>query len=190
MQFQHIGYFPKLTSFQAGAVPSHVRELCSVSTCLAAGPPDWIEHWRHNDLFFFNSIADAQSVVPAGAIGYSVFAYRLLLLTFSDGQQIPLSLPPINLEPIPPSYVTLGFDAASKSLTPFFEHSPLSCSGEAATTPVNEYCLFTTAPEAKAAATRWSIGEAEPGDYYVIEVLREQAGITSRLVTRWLRDFG
>jgi hypothetical protein len=35
----------------------------------------------------------------------------------------------------------------------------------------NEYCLFHSLDAAVAGATRFSIEQPEPGDYYVIEVL-------------------
>jgi hypothetical protein len=178
MQLHHVGYFPKRTALPPDwAHPPHVCELCSVSTCLAPAPAEWIQHWRHNDLGFFNTIADAESVVPSGAAGYSLFAYRLLPFLFSAGRQAALSLPPLTPEPLPPTYVSLGFDAVSKSLSSYFECSPLSCNGEAAKHTVNQYCLFTGAAEAAAAATQWSIEQPEPGDYYVFEVLRPKAGV-------------
>ena len=31
-----------------------VREICSVSTCVSSGAEDWVDHWRHNELGWFN----------------------------------------------------------------------------------------------------------------------------------------
>ena len=178
MQFQLIGYFPKTSPIPpAWLHPSHVREICSVSHCVALPPPDWIEHWRHNDFFFFNTIADAESIVPPGAVGYHIFAYRLLLITFSEGRQTPIPAPILPLEPLPSSFVSLGFDAVSKYCTPYFECSPLSCNGALAKYAVNEYCLFASPEEAVVAATLWSAKDVmEPGDYFVLEVLRQSTG--------------
>jgi hypothetical protein len=69
--------------------------------------------------------------------------------------------------------IRLGFDAVSKSISAFFECSPLSCNNMAAEAPVNRFCLLETLAEAMALAEHCSRGEGEPGPYYVLEVLRE-----------------
>jgi hypothetical protein len=78
------------------------------------------------------------------------------------------------VEPLPPSFISIGFDAVSKSTSDFFECSPLSCNHMAAhIAGVNRYCLMDTLNEAVMLAERFSIEEPERGPYYVIEVLRE-----------------
>lgn len=52
-----------------------------------------------------------------------------------------------------------------------FECSPLSCNAMAAEMTANSHCLFRTLAEAVAAAALFSVGQPEPGDYYVVEVL-------------------
>jgi hypothetical protein len=75
-------------------------------------------------------------------------------------------------EPIPGSFVSLGFDVANKTYSPFFECSPLSCNGMAEEVPVNRSCLIETLEDAIAFAERCAREEPEPGPYYVLEVLR------------------
>jgi hypothetical protein len=78
------------------------------------------------------------------------------------------------VEPLPPSFISIGFDAVSKSTSDFFECSPLSCNHMAAQIAgVNRYCLMNTVDEDVELAERFSIDGPEPGPYYVIEVLRE-----------------
>ncbi len=176
MQLRHVGYFPKRTaSPERWDPPAHVTELCSVSTCLAHAPDDWIEHWRHNELGLFNTIADAESVIPSRSPGFSVFAYSLLSEAFSQGAPRPVALPPEPPEPIPPHFVSLGFDSVSKSISAHFECSPLSCNGEFSRFPLNEFCLFPSLEAAIAAAQVWSVEQPEPGDYFVLEVFRSKS---------------
>ncbi len=52
----------------------------------------------------------------------------------------------------------------------------LSCNSMAAEVSSNEFCLFDSLEAAIAAATRFSIEQPEPGDYYVVEVLEERRG--------------
>jgi hypothetical protein len=74
-----VGYFPKLVSARPDWLPApQTREICSVSNCVSAGPDDWVYHWRHNWLGWFNRIGDAWELIPAEPRGqYRVFAYRM-----------------------------------------------------------------------------------------------------------------
>ena len=172
-ELQLVGYFPKTTGVPGGWTASdRVEEICSVSNCINSGPEGWIDKWLHNELGFFNTQADAVAVTRGHADPFEIFAYRLLPLRFKEGKAEPLTVPGLPVEPLPSSFVSLGFDAVSKSVS-FFECSPLSCNNMAAEAPVNRFCLLETFEEAMALAERCSRGEGEPGPYYVLEVLRE-----------------
>ena len=172
------GYFPKLIAPKAdGFSVRGVREVCSVGNCIAKPPDGWIEHWLHNELGWFNTLADARRIIPPGIDAYRLFAYRLYPRVFVEGLEAPLEVPAdVRPEAIPPSFSCIGFDAANKSMPSVLglECSPLSCNGLAAELPVNDHCLFRSLDEALAGARRFSLGGAEPGDYYVVQVLEQQ----------------
>ena len=155
-----------------------VREICSASHCISSAAENWIESWLHNDLGWFNRIADAQSVVrPEHGTGFRLFAYRLHPQKFTADGRVPIVLPEdVRPEAIGPEFRSLGFDASSKTMDSVlgFECSPLSCNAMAEEIPVNEYCLFATLDEAIAGAERFVLEQPEPGDYYVIEVLERR----------------
>jgi hypothetical protein len=170
------GYFAKLIEPTPDWLHGQsIREICSVSTCISCGPEDWVDHWRHNELGWFNTIEDAWSVVPeAERHRYRLFAYRMGLIRFRQGE--PLEVPvPADVHPaqIPASFVSLGYDAVSRSMETVlgFECSPLSCNSMAEEIPANEFCLFGTEAAATAGAQAFSVQQPEPGDYYVVEVL-------------------
>jgi hypothetical protein len=172
--FRLAGYFLKTT-----AVPpnwpdlARVEEICSVSTCICRAPEGWLDRWRHNQLGFFNTRAAALTLLPEERERFSLFAYRLLLLRFTQGGVEPFAMDPYPVEELPASFVSLGFDVVSRSVPSFFECSPLSCSGMAAEVAVNRFCLVETPAEAMALAERCAREEPEPGPYHVLEVLRE-----------------
>jgi hypothetical protein len=182
-----VGYFPKRSGVPqgwaewtcwAGRAPS-VSEVCSVSECFNRGPEGWIDRWLHNELGFFNTRTDALAVVPPRARDFSLFAYRLLCTRARDGRVEDFSVPDLPIEPLPDSFRSLGFDVVSKHAGAgfvFFECSPLSCNGMAAEVPVNSCCLIESLDAAVAVALRFSQEQPEPGDYYVVEVLREGPG--------------
>ena len=106
-----------------------------------------------------------------------MFAYRLAPVFFRSGQPVSVRIPEdVKPESLPPDFVSLGFDAYSKSMESILgpECSPLSCNSMASEFPVNRHCLLATLEEARSAATRFSIEQPEPGDYYVAEVLEQR----------------
>jgi hypothetical protein len=170
------GYFPKRVASRPACVNAPgVREICSVSHCISSSPADWIEHWRHNGFGWFNTIADAMSVVPtAERLLYRLFAYRLEPFVYRQGMRVDLTIPSdVHPDPIGPAFIERGFDASNKSLESVLglECSPLSCNDLAAEMSANAFCLFPTHEAALAGAHAFSLNQPEPGDYYVVQVL-------------------
>jgi hypothetical protein len=174
------GYFAKVVAPTPGWLDVHgVREICSVSRCISCGAEDWVEYWRHNEFGWYNAIEDAWSVVPvADRPRYKLFAYRMSTMRFRKGKPLEVPVPAdVHPDPISETFVSLGYDAVSKSMETVlgFECSPLSCNSMAEEIPANEYCLFATEAAAAASAQAFSVEEPEPGDYYVVEVLEARS---------------
>jgi hypothetical protein len=121
---------------------------------------------------FFNTRRDALAVLSPGAADFSLFAYRLLPVRYSNDRTEPFEIANDGVEPLPADFAPLGFDVANTGVTPFFECSPLSCNGMAGEVAVNRFCLMDALEEAIAFAQRCAREEPEPGPFYVIEVLR------------------
>jgi hypothetical protein len=174
-----IGYFPKHSLQRPDwLLNAGVEEICSVSCCIAKGAEGWIDLWRHNECSVFSTQELAWSVVPAEKrAGFELYAYKVFPLRFEHGAQIDIQIPTLHIEPLPQSFMRIGYDVASRSCTPMFECSPLSCNGLAEDHAVNRYCLVDTEETALQLARECSISDPEPGDYYVIEVWR--AAITT-----------
>ncbi len=173
------GYFakrvaPKRVWLGAAAV----REICSASDCISRAPDGWIEHWLHNEFGWFNRASDALAVgPPTQRADFRLFAYRIHPHIFRAGARHELAVPAdVHPDPIPGTFTSLGFDSVNKSMESVlgFECSPLSCNAMATEMATNEYCLFDSLEAAVAGATRFSIEQPEPGDYYVIEVLEDR----------------
>jgi hypothetical protein len=170
------GYFRKRIVTRPKEIDApRVREVCSVSDHISSGPDGWLECWIHNEFGWFNSVADATRVVPQpDQAAYRLFAYRVAPYIYRSGDRLDLQVPAdVRPVPIPVDFVSRGFDAVSKTDGPTrgLECSPLSCNYLASEIPTNEFCLFPSLEAAAAGAERFSRGGAEPGDYYVIQVL-------------------
>jgi len=170
------GYFPKLVAYRPEYPhPPAVSHVLSVSHHISLAPDGWIETWRHNELGFFNRLADARAIVPPGDAGrYRLFAYRILPQVFVKGEVGSWERPAdVRPEPVPADFAVLGFDAVSRFAPDVlgFECSPLSCNGLASETTTTDGCLYPTLEAAIAGARQFAREQPEPGDYYVVQVL-------------------
>ena len=167
-----VGYFPKrIAPRDEWLKAPGVGEIWSVSECISKGPSSWIDKWRHNAFWLFDSPEIAASVLsPEDAKSFTVVAYRVWDRMFDHGRYVAL---PGEMPVLPAprtEFVTVGFDAVARSHDSF-GCSPLSCNGGAATFATNDACLFRTFEEAVAGAKEFSMGNWEPGPYCVVEVL-------------------
>lgn len=176
MGLRFCGYFPKRkTLLPSGYDLPGVVEIASVSDCIAHGPEDWITAWQHNELGFFHDPRVAESLVPqAEQSRFDLFGYAFTNERFVDGRAEAWDLPDLACTPPGNGFEALGFDVVSRSISTFFECSPLSCNGGAQTFRANAYCLFDALEAAIAAAKSFSSGGWEPGPYYIARVLRRR----------------
>jgi hypothetical protein len=195
MTWKLVGYFPKQRTtrstwalrhpdlpFAYFCCPAAVEELCSVSDCIARGPDGWRDQGKHNFYDLYDTRELAWSVVPVGArADFELFAYRLHLVQFEDGQAEPIEVwDDLEVEPLPHSFVRLGWDAVVGGNHHSFGCSPLSCNGMAGGVgipPVNHYFLVATEQGAIDLARSFSVSKPEPGPYCAVEVWRD-AGST------------
>lgn len=174
-RFDFAGYFPKriLPRPDWLAAPA-VREIWSVSNCMSKGPEGWIDHWKHNAQWLYDTVALAASVVPPEERdAFTIVGYRVAATMLDEGHEVPLDeaiQPPLGPEA---GFESVGFDAVGLHQKTF-ACSPLSCNRGAESFATNEECLFRTAADAMAAAREFSRGNWEPGPYWIVEVLRRR----------------
>ncbi|NBR85553.1 MAG: hypothetical protein EB141_08315 [Verrucomicrobia bacterium] len=181
-----IGYFAKLTLKRPDWLKAtQVDEICSASTCMSRADWDWINDWKHNVIWLYDTPELALSVVPAEALpACDLYAYRLYPVRFIKGIRTPYSFPEVNTAPLSSHYERLGYDLFERAFesvsecAPFFGCSPLSCNNLAAEVPTNRYFLLDTAEEVFALAPTMEIPgkppRGEPGLYHIVEVWRRR----------------
>jgi hypothetical protein len=172
-----LGYFPKRVQQRPEWLQAPVvKEIASVSLCISNGPDNWIDQWRHNTWGFYDSSAAAWEVVePGDRETFEMFAFELYPSRFANGRWEQFRITGVNPSPLNGSFVAIGYDVVSKSVSAFFECSPLSCNGMAAEAQVNAYCLVDTLDIACQLAETFEEQGCEPGPYYVIRVLRGES---------------
>ena len=150
-----------------------VHEVASVSSCISPGPEGWIERWRHNALGLYDDEATAWSVVGSDRSGFDLYAYRAYPIGLDAGAPSPWEVPvrvALDLE----GFERLGIDLVTRSVSPFFECSALSCNDAAAEFSANRFCLIDDLEAAYAACAAVSRGGYEPGPHHLIEVWRKR----------------
>ncbi len=168
-----IGYFPKRTEKRPEwLTAAGVEEISSTSDCISKGPEDWIKHWRHNEMWVFDTAELAISIVPEKEVQeFEIYAYKMFPVTFSEGKQKPFNIPKLEVRPLTPSFEFLGFDIVVYNYNTF-GCSPLSCNHMANHTKVNRYCLVDGREQAFLLAAQFEKGGCEPGPYHIVEVWR------------------
>ena len=168
-----IGYFPKRTEKHPDWLKgSGVEEICSASKCISRGPEDWIQFWRHNEMWVFDTPELAISIAPKKeAQEFDIYAYKMFPVRFLEGKQEPFNIPKLEVRPLTPAFEFLGFDIVSYEYNDF-HHSPLSCNSMAEKTQVNRHCLVDHAETALQLAETFERDGCEPGPYHVVEVWR------------------
>jgi len=176
-----IGYFPMKTNKDFGSLkPFGVEEICSVSDCVSDSPEGWIDRWKHNEMWVFDTLELAWSVVPEterkdfDMFGYYLFPERIPVKEPSSFEQKPFIIPSLRVTPMDDTFEKMGYDIVNRWAGNAFECSPLSCNGMADEIKVNRYCLIDESDKAFEIAKQFEAKGAEPGPYYVIEVWRQK----------------
>lgn len=173
-----IGYMAKRICEPPPALElTGVVDIYSVNDDVNDNFADFVDYWRHNGYWFFDSPDLIRQLARENAIdleGTKLFYYEAYELEF-DGQrwksfspwgQLPLSVEsPLdkNLE---------GFDVIVvwTENSPEPVHSPLSCNGMAKELRTNSHCLFETFEDAKSNLNRGSFVGCDPGNLRIIAV--------------------
>jgi hypothetical protein len=169
-----------------------IKEVASVSDCLAAPPADWQSRGGFNPAGCYNTPEAAEaSMAPGEDSLFARYAYEIFPVKFDGEHASPIDLeaffdaPPSSFPAghPPNEYRLIGYDLvnaepatpAQEGVAPTmarFDCSPLSCNDMAAECRGNRYCLLDSWEEVAPAAARFLAEHAEPGPYHVFAVYR------------------
>jgi hypothetical protein len=171
-----VGYMAKRVSKRPGWLQAtQVSDIYSVSGCISEDFADYIDYWKHNGYWLFDSAEVIRSVAREHAIeleGTSLFYYEAYEMEF-DGERWHPYAPelafPTNVTP-PAKKRAEGFDVATFYARNRPECSPLSCNSLAETLHKNAHCLLASFEEAKASIDNGGFSKCEPGPYRIFSV--------------------
>lgn len=150
-----------------------VKAIYSVSNCLSEDFADYIQYFKHNDYFFFDSPEAIKNLAKEHEIKLdeTTFFYFEMYEKeyFEETLWTNINQVQTNVEK-PKDKSFHGFDVVTYSMGDAPECSPLSCNSLAKETQVNEYCLFDTFKEAAQHLEKGFFKDSEPSPYRVLSV--------------------
>jgi hypothetical protein len=171
-----VGYLAKSSCKKPDALglPS-VDDVYSVGCCVNDDFADYIDYWKHNGYWLFDSPQIIQAVAQEGSIdlhGTKLFYYEAHVMEFIGDVWRPYSPDPsIATNVLQPSEKRLeGFDVVTFYCGTAPECSPLSCNGLAKDLRTNSHCLFDSFDEAERSLNSGKFKGAEPGPYRIFAV--------------------
>jgi len=173
-----IGYlFKRVAQRPDWLAAQNVEDIYSLSGCMSKDFADYINYWRHNGFWLFDSPSIIRDTARQNGIsleGLKLFYYEAHELQYDDEQHIWIPFEPEQSFPTdiqaPVNVALEGFDVTSFYAGTSPECSPLSCNGCATEIPTNRHCLFPTFEAAKQALESGKFANAEPGPYRIIGV--------------------
>jgi hypothetical protein len=170
------GYMAKRVAKKADWLKAaRVEDIYSVSGCISNHFADYIEYWKHNGYWIFDSPEIILGLAKEHSIsmeGTSLFYYELFELEF-DGRGWRAFLPEqsfVTNVSVPLQKQLEGFDVVTFWARNAPECSPLSCNSLAGEIPTNVHCLMNSFKEAEAALNGGAFENCEPGPYRIMAV--------------------
>jgi hypothetical protein len=171
-----VGYMAKRVSKRPGWLQAtHVTDIYSVSGCVSEDFADYINYWKHNGYWLFDSPEVIRGVARENSVeleGTSLFYYEAYEKEFNgEGWNAYAPEPTLPTNVITPSTKQLeGFDVVTFYARNRPECSPLSCNSLANELSTNAHCLFSSFDEAAVNINNGAFNRSEPGPYRVFSV--------------------
>jgi len=168
------GYMAKHVSQKPDYLKAaQVKDIYSVSPCISDNFADYIEFWKHNGYWLFDSPEFILTVARQNSIDLTLttlFYYEVYELEF-DGKNWNSYGPNSAVNVTPPARKKLeGFDVVTFFARSSPECSPLSCNSMAEEVPTNAHCLLVSFEEAERLLNSGVFNNSEPGPYRIFSV--------------------
>ncbi|HUI74256.1 MAG TPA: hypothetical protein VLX32_04890 [Candidatus Acidoferrum sp.] len=170
------GYMAKRVSEKPDWLKAaQVTDIYSISGCVSSDFADYINYWKHNGFWFFDTPEVIRNVAHQYSIdleGTSLFYYEVHEEEF-DGKGWhefrPDSSIPTNVI-VPVDKRLEGLDVVTFWSKNAAECSPLSCNGLAEELTTNSHCLFASFADAENSLENGKFSDSEPGPYRILSV--------------------
>jgi hypothetical protein len=152
-----------------------VVDIYSVSGCVSDAFADYVDYWKHNGFWLFDSPEIIRNLAQENSINLAwttLFYYEVYEKEF-DGETWHPCGPDSSFNTnvvVPVDKHLEGFDVVTFWSGNLPEHSPLSCNHLAQELWINSHCLFSSFEEAETNLTNGIFNKCEPGPYRIFSV--------------------
>jgi hypothetical protein len=173
-----VGYMAKRVAARPDwLVAERVADLYSVSGCISKDFADYIDDWKHNGYWLFDSPQAIVEVAQRNAIdltGTGLFFYECheWELDETEGRWVPFQPEPSLVTRVvaPGRRALEGYDVVTFCARTSPECSPLSCNALASEVETNRHCLLPTLERAKQLLEEGRFKNTEPGPFRIFAV--------------------
>ena len=177
-----VGYMAKRVSVRPDWIKAErVADVYSVSGCVSEDFCDYINYWKHNGYWFFDSPETIVQLAQKNAIdltGTKLFFYEVHELEFDDVEGHWAAFQPepsFTTQVVPPADAVLeGYDVVTFSMRTSAECSPLSCNSLATEVETNQHGLLPSFERAQRLLEEGRFKNTEPGPYRIFAVYSTQ----------------
>lgn len=170
------GYMAKRVVARPDWLPAErVSSIYSVSGCISENFADYINFWKHNGYWLFNSPDAITEVAIQNTIDLSgtvLFFYEVYEQHFDSGEWMRFEPEPAfaTKVSVPEAGVLEGYDVVTFSQQTSPECSPLSCNHLASHIETNSRCLLESCEQARKLLEDGAFNHSEPGPYRIFGV--------------------
>lgn len=173
-----VGYMAKRVAVRPDWIKAEgVADIYSVSSCVSQDFADYINYWKHNGYWFFDSpqtILQLAQKNRVDLIGTHLFYYEVYDREFDNGEGQWMTFRPessFQTQVSLPTQKTLeGYDVVTFCVRTSAECSPLSCNSLATDVETNRHCLLSSFERAQQLLEEGKFENTEPGPYRIFAV--------------------
>ena len=174
-----VGYMAKRVADHPGWLNApNVEDIYSVSDCVSHNFMEYIQFWRHNGFWFFDSPKIIQELASENVVHLdelTFFFYEVYEQEFENesGQWISFEPEAFPTKVIPATKREFcGYDVVTFSMGTNPECSPLSCNSLASKISTNSHCLLDSFEEAMHNLEAGQFNQSEPGPFRIFAIYR------------------
>jgi hypothetical protein len=170
------GYMAKRVVARPDWLPAErVSSIYSVSGCVSNNFADYINFWRHNGYWLFDSPEAILEIAREHGIDLAetvLFFYEVHEQQFDSGKWMRFEPEPSfgTSVSVPEAKVFEGYDVVSFVAQTSPECSPLSCNALASEVETNSKCLLDSFEQARTLLENGTFSDSEPGPYRIFAV--------------------
>jgi hypothetical protein len=182
------GYMAKRVHTHPDWLGERVADVYSVGRCVSEPFADYMNYWKHNGYWLFDSPEIIQQLAREHAIdldGTTLFFYEVYELEFAEDERRWVPFTPEAAFPtsvaLPADKTLEGYDVVSFYARTTPECSPLSCNGLAREIETNAHCLLGSFERAQALLNDGAFTRSEPGPFRIFAVYSVPWPVSPRL---------